>query len=263
MRLTRTVSFVPTEESDWDLKFQKFKLRRSRSLGTITAEELVERRAIPELWAGFADIFEESRRDGFPSLPQTIPQVPARGLVDELEEKRVFNEDPAAVTNKDLFWTNPFVDTAFGDKVVKFKRQLIGLEEPSPREWEKPFDEVVEATKHELTLAPTAAKPSLSSAVLGKDAEGLDSDSEDGSRHGSKDASGKKLRSISKSGTGKKIKAEQKSAGHDRSDQRGSKEASRQGSKERQRSGGSKERPGSKDRSTPSSRQSPSRGSKG
>lgn len=139
MRQARSVSFRPTEESDRSLKAQRFTLRRSHSLGTMTVEEQCERRAVEDHWAGFADIFEEKQRPGMPVLPATAVSMPYRGAVEEFEAMGVFRQHTHELTNKDLICMNPLTDTVLATRVGACLRR--GQQPPKP--WEVEIDEAL------------------------------------------------------------------------------------------------------------------------
>jgi len=142
----RTVSFKPTEESDWNLKFKQFGLRRSRSIGTAWAEEVYERRLDQERWAGFVDICGESRLVDLPRLPETEEQMPPRGIIEDFESLGVFRRQHSEeLTNAALFLTTPWKDTAGGDNLKRLGRALMGTAPPVFKTWEAPFDEALAA----------------------------------------------------------------------------------------------------------------------
>merc|ERR1719321_1550232 len=111
MRQTRTVSFRPTHENDWPAKVEEYKLKRSNTIGTITADEAFEFRQQTEPWAGYFDVFAEDKMTGMPNLPDTTDAVPYRGVVDELEAQGIFRQGSRDLTNKELCCANPFTDT--------------------------------------------------------------------------------------------------------------------------------------------------------
>lgn len=129
-RLTRTVSFRPTEDSDWPLKVRRHGLRRSHSLGTSIPQVLPERRWKAEPWSGFVDILDESK---LPTLPVTASAMPPRGLVDEFERRHVFLRQRYDLTNQELSFP-PL-------------RETLQHAATDDKPWEESLDEALESYK--------------------------------------------------------------------------------------------------------------------
>eukprot|EP00927_Polykrikos_kofoidii_P066896 TRINITY_DN62455_c0_g1_i1.p1 TRINITY_DN62455_c0_g1~~TRINITY_DN62455_c0_g1_i1.p1 ORF type:complete len:1846 (+),score=263.86 TRINITY_DN62455_c0_g1_i1:279-5540(+) len=157
-RRSKSFSFSPTLGSDWQGKVKEHKLIRSASMATCTAEEQVEKRSAAERWAGFADIFEEGTRSGFPELPKSAKTVPKRGIVDLLEAQHAFKKPEKEVTNKQLFFMNAFTDTAVAERI----RTALGRNQPRP--WEEDFDET-------LALKDSKALPQEGSDIVQQSAD--------------------------------------------------------------------------------------------
>lgn len=141
-----TVSFQYTENSDMNLKTQRFVLRRCNSIGTSTGEELCELRDLQEHWSGYVDVFDESYRPGLPAMPRVVHAMPDRGVVDRLEAQRVFKEHPNEVTNQQIIFANPLQGTAV-------HRHFTGKKEVA---WEYSYDEMLASFKASVASAASA-----------------------------------------------------------------------------------------------------------
>jgi len=128
-------------EAFWPAKVARLRFKRSHSLGTITARELPEWRAIHDPGYGWSDIIEERFGSGLPGLPADV-EMPPRGLVDDFEVQGVFRdvEDTEAVSNKQMWCSNPWKETKTAERMARIA-MFLGGPEIEVKPWNTSFDE--------------------------------------------------------------------------------------------------------------------------